>query len=206
MTLQHAAQRDAAAGGRVNRRAAVLVVAAQLFNARGYEATSMRDIALAAGIKAGSLYHFFAGKDALFAAVYAAGVREIHAAVEGALEAARRRDPWKRLQLACEAHLAALLAGTDFASVVVRTLPRPGTRLDAALRAQRDGYEAIFRELVDALPLAPRTDHQLFRLTLLGALNWSTTWYRPDGRRAPQEIARRVVGLLRSARDKGACE
>ena len=200
MTLQTTALREAdAPGGRINRRAAVLAVAAQLFNARGFDATSMRDIALAADMKAGSLYHFFAGKDTLFAAVYAEGVRQIRAAVEATLETTDRRDPWARLQLACEAHLAALLAGTEFASVVVRTLPRAGTPLEDALRAQREGYEAIFRGLVEALPLAPRTDRQLFRLTLLGALNWSTTWYRPSGGRAPEDIARRVVGLLRSA-------
>jgi hypothetical protein len=39
------------------------------------------------------------------------------------------------------------------------------------------------------------------RLMLLGAMNWSFTWYRP-GRASPAEIARTFVGFLRSALDK----
>ncbi|NQW54798.1 MAG: TetR/AcrR family transcriptional regulator, partial [Rhodospirillales bacterium] len=60
----------------------------------------------------------------------------------------------------------------------------------------RDGYERRFVELVAALPLAPGTDRTLWRLQLLGALNWTPTWYRPE-KKSPATIARAVVGSLR---------
>jgi hypothetical protein len=61
----------------------------------------------------------------------------------------------------------------------------------------RDGYEKRFVELVAALPLAAATDRSLWRLQLLGALNWTPTWYRPGGREAPAGIARALVAALR---------
>jgi len=47
------------------------------------------------------------------------------------------------------------------------------------------------------LPLPAATDRSLWRLQLLGALNWTPTWYRPGGDKAPADIARAMVAALR---------
>ena len=74
------------------------------------------------------------------------------------------------------------------------------SRLDARLRRRlvvmRDGYERRFVELVTALPLPAAIDRTLWRLQLLGALNWTPTWYRPDGK-SPSAIAKALVAALR---------
>ena len=64
------------------------------------------------------------------------------------------------------------------------------------LVALRDEYEQAFARAIQDLPLPPRTDRRALRLMLLGALNWSQTWYR-SGRDSPQVLARRFVRLLR---------
>ena len=73
-------------------------------------------------------------------------------------------------------------------------------RLDRPLRrrlvALRDGYERRFVDLVVALPLTAGTDRTLWRLQLLGALNWTPTWYRAGGK-SPAAIARALVAALR---------
>jgi hypothetical protein len=64
----------------------------------------------------------------------------------------------------------------------------------------RVGYEKRFVELVEALPLPAGTDRSLWRLQLLGGLNWARTWYRPgakSGTKSPAEIARAMVAALR---------
>ncbi|MDG6094917.1 TetR/AcrR family transcriptional regulator [Acetobacter sp. AN02] len=75
-----------------DRRGEILTVATQLFAAKGYRAASMREIADHAGLLAGSLYHYFRSKEALFV--------EVH---QKALETAAHRisrvlrdltDPW----------------------------------------------------------------------------------------------------------------
>ena len=53
-----------------------------------------------------------------------------------------------------------------------------------------------FVGLVMALPLAASMDRTLWRLQLLGALNWTPTWYRPGGK-SPKAIARALVAALR---------
>ena len=58
-------------------RERILAVAARLFAAGGFEATSMRDIAGPSGLLAGSIYHHFRSKNDLIQAVYRAGVAEI---------------------------------------------------------------------------------------------------------------------------------
>jgi len=182
-----------------NRLPLLLDAAARLFAQRGYAATSMRDIAQAASMLPGSLYYHFAAKEDLLAAVYEAGVRDIVGAVRAAL--ARERDPWARLEAACAAHLETVLQRADTAQVLIRVLPEHVPAAAERLKRLRAEYEALFRELVDALPLAAGADRRTLRLMLLGALNWTRFWYREDGADTPRAIARRMLRLLRERQD-----
>jgi AcrR family transcriptional regulator len=148
----------------------------------------------------GSLYYHFAAKEDLLAAVYEEGVARITARVRAAI--AKRVDPWQRLTAACVAHLEALLAEGDYAQVVIRVRPADVPAIAARLTALRDRYERIFVELIEALPVRTSVDRRTLRLMLLGALNWSQTWYRP-GRDDPRVIARNFVALLRRPTEPG---
>ncbi len=188
------ATRPARAPRADNRLPLILDEAARLFRARGFHGTSVRDIAAAVNMLPGSLYYHFATKEALLAAVYAEGVRRISEAVGTAI--AGKRGPWERLEAAAIAHLEALLQESDYAQVVIRVRPSDAPSVEGELVELRDDYERLFVELVQALPLARGTDRRSLRLMLLGALNWSQTWYHPGGD-SPRAIARRFVGLLR---------
>ena len=127
-----------------NRLPTILDAAAQLFRRKGYRVTSMREIAAAAGMLAGSLYYHFASKEELLVAVYAEGVRRISVSVRAAL--ARDADPWARLEAVCAAHLAALLVDSDYAQVVIRVRPDDAPDVAARLIALRDDYERLFAQ------------------------------------------------------------
>ena len=176
-----------------NRLAPLLDAAAAQFALRGYEAASIRDIVRAVGMLPGSLYYHFANKDELLVAVYAEGVRRIGEAA--AAEIARHDEPWDRLEAACAAHLESLLEGSAYAKVVIAVRPDGVPSVAARLVALRDSYERLFVALIDALPLPPRTPRAPLRMLLLGALNWTPTWYRAGGL-TPQRIARSYVQLL----------
>lgn len=182
-----------------NRLAALLDAAARRFAERGFAATTMRDIAGGAHMLPGSLYYHFPSKDHLLVAVYEAGVRELDEAVAAAT--AGVRDPWAALQAGCTAHLQALLRDSDYAQVLIRVLPSDVPLFADTLATLRERYEARWRGLVDALPLAPHTDRGALRLMLLGALNWSRFWFRPDGHHTPAQLARRFVGFLQEKPD-----
>ncbi|GAB4173928.1 MAG: TetR/AcrR family transcriptional regulator [Rhodocyclaceae bacterium] len=176
-----------------NRLPQLLDEAAHQFRQKGFRGCSVRDIAGAVRMLPGSLYYHFPNKEALLVAVYAQGVARISEAVRSA--ASRQADPWLRLEAACAAHLEALLDDSDYAQVVIRVRPQDASRAAARLTALRDSYDALFAGLVRALPLPPRTDRRALRMLLLGALNWTQTWYRP-GRSSPRRIARQFVRLL----------
>ena len=175
----------------------LLDAAARAFAERGFAAASVRDIVGAVGMLPGSLYCHFATKDALLAAVYREGVDRIGAAVDAAV--APLDDPWQRLEAACVAHLTSLLDQTDYSQVVIRVRPSDAPAAAVELVALRDAYEKRFARLVAALPLARRTDRSMLRLLLVGALNWSQTWYRDGRGTSPEKIARRFVALLKTS-------
>ena len=177
-----------------NRLAPLLDAAAAQFALRGYEAASIRDIVRAVGMLPGSLYYHFANKDELLVAVYAEGVRRIGEAATAAI--ARHDEPWDRLEAACAAHLESLLDRSAYAKVVIAVQPDGVPSVEGKLVALRDSYERLFVALIDALPLPPRTPRAPLRMLLLGALNWTPTWYRAGGL-SPQRIARSYVQLLR---------
>lgn len=173
----------------------VLDAAAFHFAAKGYEATSIRDIVRSVGMLPGSLYCHFANKEALLAAVYTEGVRRITQAVTEAVDA--HSDPWERLQAGCAAHLKALVEPSAYAKVVITVEPGRVPALQDTMVALRNGYERMFSGLIDALPLPPRTPRRALRLMLLGAMNWAPNWYRREGAHSPSRIARDFVSLIR---------
>lgn len=192
---RHAPGTRVAAPRQHNRRDTLLAAAAQLIATHGYDAVSMRDIAGAAGMQAGSLYYHYDSKDALFEAVHGAAIAAIAEAVARATVGID--DPWDRLAAAAGAHLEALLGSRRTARIVSPDFPVANARIRARLVAQRDAYERSFAAMIEALPLKAPEDRSLVRLFLLGALNWAPRWYR-RGRRSPAEIGAEFVRLLHS--------
>lgn len=182
-----------------NRHDSLLAAAARVFCEKGFAQATMRDIAAASGMNAGSIYYHYPSKGHLLLAVYARGV----ALVTQAMEAARAQnlEPWPALEAAARAHLEVMLGalpGTaPFARIFVHIQPHdfPPEHREALIR-MRHAYEKHFRELVDALPLPRGADRSLLRLQLIGALNHVPIWWRPDGRKSLADIARATVRHL----------
>ena len=177
----------------------VLDEAARLFRTRGFEGTSVREIAKAVGMLPGSLYCHFETKEALLVAVYVKGVQQIIEAVQSAV--AEVEDPWERLEAAGVAHLEAILQDDDYAQVVVRVRPADVPVAHESLIELRNSYEELLAGLIRDLPLARGTDRRVLRLMLIGAMNWAQTWYHPGGRFNPRAIARKFIALLRQGQE-----
>ena len=125
---------------------------------------------------------------------YALGVAEIIAATLKALDG--KTEPWARLEVACTAHPEALLAETLFAALMPLDLRQMPEATRGRLVVEREHYERHLICIIKLLDLAPTVDRRLVRLLLLGALNWTPTWYRPDGG-TPRKIAQSYVRTIR---------
>ena len=85
----------------------LLAAAAWLFRRKGFAATTLREIAQAAGMLLGSVHYRYSTKDALLLALMERGIEHAIAAVQTA--AAQSTDPTERIRLGLRAHLLMLL-------------------------------------------------------------------------------------------------
>jgi AcrR family transcriptional regulator len=185
-----------------NRRGGLIRVTGRLFREKGFDATTVRDIAEAAGMRSGSPFYHFKSKQEMLKAVMLEGLRDAQAKLEEA--ATGRRAPRQKLRAMVRVHLDAILGpGADFVPVLLydwRSLPRD--MRDEVVEA-RSRYEAVWDALLAELKGAGlvRDDGSITRLLILGAINWIVQWYRPTGKLSVDAIAGRVVEfVLGSAR------
>ena len=196
----------------VGRRGQILRESARLFREKGFDGTSVRDIAAATGLQSGSwVYHFKTKQDIL------AAVME-----EGLQQALERIEAIGREQLAPREHFRALLRthldtllgpGQDFIPVLLyewRSLEAVGRPRIVELQRR---YEAVWDAVIERLhrsgewALPTRVD----RLLMFGALNWIAHWYRPGGALdvaqlvdEAERFCLRTTSGRRSARSRGA--
>jgi AcrR family transcriptional regulator len=159
---------------------AVLAAAVQLFNERGYEATSMDDLAKRLGITKSSLYHHVTGKQELLRiAVDQAldGLDEVMAEVE------RLPAPAiERLELLLRNSVLLLAARLEYVTVLLRVRGNTAVEQQALLR--RRDFDAKVTELVKQAQaegavradVAPATAARL----LFGMVNSLIEWYDPS--------------------------
>lgn len=174
-------ERPAAESG---SRRLILDMAARLLRSGGYHQTTLREIAEAVGIRKASLYHHFASKEEIVEAVVGDGVRFVHDAVAAALAEAAEAGPRRRLEAAIAAHLCALHGHGDYTSAAIKVFTFGSGPTPESVRLARRLYEDVWRgliaELQEAQEVAPGCSAEALRLFLLGAMNGSIDWYRPE--------------------------
>jgi AcrR family transcriptional regulator len=185
-------------GEETNRRSELVRAAGRLFREKGYSATTIRDIADAVNMRSGSPFYHFKSKQDILRTVALDGIATIHAAV--AKPAASNKTPRARFEAMLAAHLNVLLGdeGRDIAA----TLLHESRHLDAEAQNEvihlKDAYEGLWQSVLKELKADSvlTDDSAVTRLFLMGAMNWTTQWYRPDGGRSPRQIARQLAKLL----------
>lgn len=164
-----------------NRRQALLSAAAKLFRRQGFDGTSTRDIATAAGMQSGSPFYHFKSKDALLYAVMEAGmvsaIERQAKALQGKAPAADARAAMRRL---VKAHFDVLLGpGNDFVPVMLYEHRALSAAQRAKLAELQVRYEAVWTPVLQALHDNGQLQApvKLSRLLILGALNWTVQWF-----------------------------
>lgn len=175
---------------------------------QGFQATSIDDVARRLGSTKGRIYHHYASKIDLFFDVHREGMARLFAGVEPAMKTAG--DGVTVLTAMLRAHAMSLMNHHTYESVVVQGvhLHRFGAMTPAQrlildeLIASRDTFEALFKTQA----AAAKADGSLADLdisiavkTMLGALQWSLIWYRPEADRGPkarERLADKMVKTL----------
>src|SRR5690349_224531 len=165
----------------------ILDAAARLFAARGYEQTSMDDIADELGATKGRVYHYYRSKADLLIGILIRGSTALIEAVRPI--ASSDSSATQRLAEMSRIHALTMMINNDYQRVAFRSLNEQlfdgrGRRQmgwDHVL-ALRDEYESLFLSVVVQGARAGefRTDDPALTVrALLGSLNWIPVWYRP---------------------------
>ena len=180
-------------------RARLTEVAKRLYQEHGSEHVTVRRIAAAAKIEAGSIYYHFSSRDEIMRAVLESGVGDARGEVMQAIaEAGPQSSPLDRLRAALGAHLKYTLR-EHFSSRLksIRRLPK---RLRDRHMQQEREYAAIFAGLLEEAHkkglLQPGFDLSVVRMLVLGALTWVAEWYDPDGAMTPDDVADELMRVV----------
>ncbi len=189
-------------------RALILDTAARLFRQDGYAATSLRDIAQACGMQAGSLYYHFASKDEIIGEVLRIGVERVSEEVRRAVAALPPdADARALLHTAVRAHLSALLELHDYTSANVRIFGQVPASVRERHVATRDAYERFWTALLKRCARVggwnPQRNLKLVRLFLINALNGSLEWFT-EGHSTVEQLTHELTELMLDGLDARA--
>jgi len=176
----------------------VLEASGRLFRQKGFAATTVREIAAAAGILPGSLHYRFATKEDLLLALMDRGIERAVCAVRTAI--ADSHDPLDRMRAALRAHLCLLVREDDSIYVLLYE----GHSLSGAARDHmvrlRDRYDALWDGLLHAAAGTGRlrrdVDLRLVRFFLLGGVNWTAQWFSTRGPYSVEQVAEAYADML----------
>jgi TetR/AcrR family transcriptional regulator, cholesterol catabolism regulator len=179
------------------RKRQIREIAARLFAQKGYQGTSMRDIAEQSGVLGGSLYHHIKSKDVLFIELHNAALDLAAERIDE--EIGRIGDPWLRLEAACRVLLEFQADADSLTFPLMNDFREVPQDTRHKLIARRDAFEQVFRKLISDLPLPEAIDPSIYRNLLLSQLNNAAHWYRP-GRLSLTEIAHQILQIFRHER------
>jgi AcrR family transcriptional regulator len=175
----------------------IIQTAIDLFSAKGFKGTSIRDIARAMGMSISSIYHYFGNKEGLWLAIleYSSG---------GILEQLRKIteldiDPVARLKLLVETHIKRSELHRKEARIFFideEHLTPEGNRINQ--RIQREILDIYIKELtsLEKLGYVKCRSIKILAFNILGAINWHLRWYRPGGPMSLEEVSQEVSSFV----------
>lgn len=179
-----------------SRKRAILRAAGEAFRARGYHATSMRELATACGMAVGNLYYYFPSKTALLAFCQLETTTRLLAMARTA--AIRGLPPHERLRWLIVGHVHCVHESIPGALAHLALDPLPEPERSRCVR-RRDRYERSLRDVV-AEGVADghfrAVDARVAAWTILGALNSTVTWFRRGGARSAKELGASMADVL----------
>jgi len=192
-----------------SRRAAMIRTTAQLFRERGFDATSMSDVARSLGLTKAGLYHHFDSKEALLYEILVFGLDKVRDDVLVHVRAIR--DPEERLRELIVRHARIATRGKGAVAHLgdeIRALP-PTARREIEVRMRK--YLDLLRETLNELDAAGRlrpVDRTVAAFSIIGMILWLPRWFRQDGRLTQAQVAEHIAdfalgGLVQPAPQEG---
>lgn len=175
----------------------ILDAAAQVIRQKGFHGASMSDIAEVVNLQKASLYHHVASKQEILLALLdrALGLLTDHIAAI----AAQSIPADEKLRQMIRGYLSALAENADLTAVLLFEHRSLDKKSHARHVPHRDTFEALWRDVLNEgvrEKIFDCKDAGLAVRALMGVMNWTLTWYRPDGGKPIEQIADEYADLL----------
>ena len=177
----------------------MLRAAARLFHQRGYDATSMNDVAAALKLSKGGLYHHFQSKDEI---LFDLMIHALEMTQEKVVDPVRGiADPEQRLRVLIRLHVDLVMSGRDREITVLlhENHPLPPS-LRKQINVRKKQYIHFVETLVAEVQQARRTTRAVSAraatFALLGLINWIYQWYKPEGALNAEQIAQQYTEIF----------
>jgi TetR/AcrR family transcriptional regulator, cholesterol catabolism regulator len=187
----------------------ILRTAARLFQQRGYDATSMNDVAAALKLSKGGLYHHFQSKDEILYEIMNHAMEITQDRVLAPLGSIA--DPDERLRTLIRLHIEVVLSPRDREITVMlhENHPLPPSlrkRINARKKEYIHFVEKLIAEVQDKAhkrgrenggsPAKPRVTPRAAAFALLGMINWIYQWYKPEGELQAHNLIPQFTDLI----------
>lgn len=179
----------------------ILGAATRLFIERGFDGTSMLDIAAALGVTRTAVYYYYKNKEAILVALTDGITRVAAQLAEGAAQH-KHLPPADALRALVDRHVRLIVDNGDQFRVVERNEDRLPARRRQAAEGYRRGVLANFTAVIERgikEDVFTAADSRLAALAILGMCNWTAWWFKPDGRNSADEVAEAISDLAVSA-------
>ena len=179
------------AGKQNTKKQKLLQVSAQLFNEKGYQATTMQEIADNLGMKKGSIYYYIKTKEDL---LYELGFATLHMLLDSGEKVRRLTvEPDEKLRRFIHNHMNLLCKHLDLFTVSLRELNKINvpTYWNEIVNLRKK-YEIMTRDIIQdgqKAGLFRDYDYRIVVNGILGMMNWIIRWYSPQGEKSPDDIA-----------------
>ncbi|WP_296623413.1 TetR/AcrR family transcriptional regulator [Marivirga sp.] len=182
---------------KLNRKQQIIDKATQLFQQQGYAATSMRDLAGYIGIEAASLYSHIKSKEEILQTICFQMANDFFQSLEKIELEKLSAD--EKLKKAVISHVQVLTKDSAASAVFFSEWRHLSDSYLKDFLAMRNNYENKFIQiLIDGHKEGTfkKMDAKFTVLALLSSINWMPSWYKPEGKLTPEEIAENVTDVF----------
>ena len=178
---------------------AILQAAAKLFAEKSFDATSINEIAEAAGLSKAGIYHYFESKTEILRSMLTEHLESVTEIVDTALNTSDApRDKFLTLTRLLIENYTRPSSRNQHIVLVNDIACLPAKDREFVVSAERRIIRATERLLQSLFPRLNEHPEVLQPITMLyfGMINWTDTWFSDKGRLAPKELATLAAELI----------
>lgn len=181
-------------------RERILNAAAFVLSRKGYAGTRLSEVAEVAEVQTPAIYYYFDSRDELVEEVMWVGAHLIRLHVEQTVAELTEHSITQKILAGIEAHLQYELQISDYTTASIRNAGQVPEHLRVRPAAEESLYSRFWRDLLleaqEEGLLREGLDINIYRLLLLGALNWAAEWWNPRTK-SFKDLVREAQNMVR---------